>query len=227
EPPELRPRLEPELVREAAPRLPERVERIRLPAASVEGEHQLPPQTLAERVVDERRAQRRDELPILAEGESALELLLERVDAQPLEPARLGVEQRRPGQALQRLPAPEGDRRRDRVRRGGDVTVPERRARLREQLLELNRVHTRLAERVTVGRPSDRAFAERRAQARDVVVEGVPRRCRKVLAPEAVHERVDVDDAAAAQREQREQGLPLRAADVCRRPLRQNLERAE
>ena len=97
EPPELRPRLEPQLVREHAPRLLEGLERIRLAAAAVERQHQLPPQPLPERVVDERRAERRRELAVLAEREPDLELLLERVDVQRLEPARLGAEPRRAG----------------------------------------------------------------------------------------------------------------------------------
>ena len=136
QPPELRPRLEPQLVGEHAPRLLERLERVGLAAAAVEREHQLSPQPLPEGVVRERRTERRRELAMLAEREPDLEVLLERVDVQRLEPARLGAEPRRAGQPLQRRSAPEGERRRDRVRRGRDVAVAQRGARLREQLLE-------------------------------------------------------------------------------------------
>ena len=73
---------------------------------------------------------------MLAEREPDLEVLLERVDAQRLEPARLGAEPCRTGQTLQRRSVPEGQRGGDRVRRGRDVAVPQRGARLREQLLE-------------------------------------------------------------------------------------------
>ncbi len=97
EPAELGSRLESKLVGEHAPRLLERLERIGLPAAAIERQHQLPPQPLPEGVVRERRPERRLELPMLAEREHDLELLLERVDAQRLEPARLGAEPRRPG----------------------------------------------------------------------------------------------------------------------------------
>ena len=95
EAPQLGPGLEPQLVAEHAPRLLERLERVRLAAAAIERQHQLPPQPLPEGVVRERRAQRRRELPMLSERERNLELLLERVDAQRLEPARLGAEPRR------------------------------------------------------------------------------------------------------------------------------------
>src|SRR5207344_3017693 len=81
EPPKLWPRLEPELVGEHAPRLLEGLERIRLAAAAVERQHQLPPQPLPERVVRQRRPERRCKLPMLAEREPDLKVLLERVDA--------------------------------------------------------------------------------------------------------------------------------------------------
>ena len=95
EAPQLEPRLEPQLVAEHAPRLLERLERVRLAAAAIERQHQLPPQALPEGVVRERRAKRRRELPMLSERQRNLELLLERVDAQRLESARLVAEPRR------------------------------------------------------------------------------------------------------------------------------------
>ena len=227
EPPELGPRLEPQLVGEHAPRLLEGLERIRLAAAAVERQHQLPPQPLPERVVRQRRTERRRELPMLAEREPDLEVLLERVDVQRLEPARLGAEPRRAGQTLQRRSAPEGERRRDRVRRGKDVALPQRGARLREQLLEPDRIHIRALQRVPVGGADDRLLSERGAKAGDVMMERVPRSGRELLPPQAVDERVDVDHPALPEREHRQQGLTLRAAHVRDRPARENLERAE
>ena len=164
---------------------------------------------------------------MLAEREPDLEVLLERVDVQRLEPARLGAEPRRAGQTLQRRPAPEGQRRRDRVRRGRDVAVAQRGARLREQLLEPDRVHARVLQRVPVGGADDRLLSERGAKAGDVMMERVPRSGRELLAPQAVDERVDVDQPALPEREHRQQRLTLRAADVRGRPARENLERAE
>ena len=69
EPAELGSRLESQLVGEHAPRLLERLERIGLPAAAIERQHQLPPQPLPEGVVRERRPERRHELAMLAERE--------------------------------------------------------------------------------------------------------------------------------------------------------------
>ena len=227
QPPELRPRLEPQLVGEHAPGLLERLERVGLATAAVERQHQLPPEPLPERVVRKRRADRRRELAMLAEREPDLEVLLERVDVEHLEPACLRDEPRRAGQTLERRSAPEGERRRDRVGRGRGVAVAQRGARLREQLLEPYGIDARALQRVAVGRAGDRLLSERGAEAGDVMVERVPRSGRELLPPQAVDEPVDVDHTTLPEREHREQSLALRAAHVRRRPARENLERAE
>ena len=59
------------------------------------------------------------------------------------------------------------------------------------------------------------------------MVERVPRSGRKLLPPQAVDERVDVDQPAVPEREHRQQRLTLRAAHVRGRPAREDLERAE
>ena len=80
---------------------------------------------------------------MLAEREPDLEVLLERVDVQRLEPACLGAEPRRAGQtaapARARGPAPTRPR-----QPRQDVAVAQRRARLREQLLEPHSVDARV-----------------------------------------------------------------------------------
>ena len=89
--------------------------------------------------------------------------------------ARLRAEPRRTGQTLQRRSAPEVERRRHRIGRGTNVLVTQRGARLREQLLEADRVDARLRERVAVGRAGDGLLPERGPEPRDVVVERVAR----------------------------------------------------
>ena len=164
---------------------------------------------------------------MLTKCESHLELLLERVDVQRIEPACLGSEPRRTGKPLQRRPTPQRESGRNRVRCNRDVSVAKRGACLPEQLLELGRVEACAVERVTVRRADDRFLAERGAEAGDVMVEGVPRGGRKLLLPHAVDERVDVNHPSAAKREHCKQGLALHAADVCERPTHVSLERAE
>ena len=164
---------------------------------------------------------------MLAEREPDLEVLLERVDVQRLEPTRLGAEPRRAGQTLQRRSAPEGKRRRDRVRRGRDVAVAQRGARLREQLLEPYGIDARAFQCVPVGRADDRLLSELGAEAGDVMMERVPRSGRELLPPQTVDQSVDVDNPTLPEREHRQQGLALRATHVRRRPARENLEGAE
>ena len=227
EPPKLRPWLEPQLVSENAARLPKSLERVGLAAAAVERHHQLRPEPLPEGVVRERRTKRRRELAMLAKREPDLEVLLERVDVQRLEPARLAAEPRRASQTLQRRSAPEGQRRSDSVGRGRDVAVAQRSTGLREQLLEPDRVDARALQRVPVGRADDRPLPERGPEAGDVVMERVPGSGREILAPQTVDQPVDVNHTTLPEREHREQTLALRATHVRERSARESLERAE
>jgi hypothetical protein len=60
-----------------------------------------------------------------------------------------------------------------------------------------------------------------------VVLEGVARRRRQLLAPQGVDQLVHAHDAAAAEREQRKQPVPLAAADLRQAPSGDDLERPE
>ena len=164
---------------------------------------------------------------MLSERERNLELLLERVHTQRLEPARLGVEPRRAGEALQGRTPPEVERRSNRVRRGPHVAVTQCAARLRQQLLEPHGIHMRVVQRIPIGRAGDRLLSQRGAKTRNVVVERIARGGRELLPPQAVDEYVDVDDATISEREHCQQGLPLRSAHVRNPSAREHLERAE
>ena len=225
--PELRSRLETQLVGEHAPCLLEHLECVRLPPAAVERQHQLAPQPLPERVVCNRRAQRRDQLSVLSERERNLEPLLERVHTQRLEPARLGVEPRRAGEALQGRTPPEVERRSNHIRRGPHVAVTQRAARLRQQFLEPHGIHMRVVQRIPIGRAGDRRLSQGGAKTRNVVVERIARGGRELRAPQAVDECVDVDDATISEREHCQQCLPLRSAHVRNPSAGVHLERAE
>ena len=150
---------------------------------------------------------------MLAERERRLELLLERVDAQRLEPPRLAAEPRRVSEPLQRAGratarAPRRRRPRPRAHR-----PRERGARLPEQLLEPQRVHARRGQRVAVGRRDDRLVPERGAQTRHVVLHGVPRRRGQILSPQSVDQLVDVTTRPLPKGEQREQRMRLLPLD--------------
>ena len=113
QPAKLRPRLEARLLREDPSCLLERLECVRLAAAPVERQHQLPPQPLAHGILLEGGMQGGHNLPMLAKRQRCLELLLERVNAQPLESPCLGVEPRHVSETLQRCTSPQLQRARD------------------------------------------------------------------------------------------------------------------
>ncbi len=77
---------------------------------------------------------------MLAERESGLEALLQRVEPERVQPPGLGGRPRRLRQTQQRRPAPEVERVGDRVRGATRIAGAERAARSREQLLELHGV---------------------------------------------------------------------------------------
>ena len=141
----------------------EHLERVRLASAPIERQHQLSPQALAERALLQRSADRRTDVAVLAQRESRLEPLLQRVEPQRVQPRGLRRRPRGLRQAQQRRPAPEGERVGDRVRGSTCITGAERAARSRKQLLELGRVDHRPVERVPVGGEPDRVVAERSA----------------------------------------------------------------
>jgi hypothetical protein len=85
---QLRARLEPELLGESGTRLAVYLERVRLPPGSVEREHQLRAQALAEGVLRDERPQLRNEVAILPSTEIGVEPVLEHVGG-VLEPLRL------------------------------------------------------------------------------------------------------------------------------------------
>ena len=110
QPAKLRPGLEARLLHEAPPRLLEGLERVRLTAAPVERQHQLAPKALTHGVLLERRMKRGHDLPMLAKRQRRLELLLERINMQRLEPPRLSAEPRHVSKAVQRRTAPQLER---------------------------------------------------------------------------------------------------------------------
>jgi hypothetical protein len=73
----------------------------------------------------------------------------------------------------------------------------------------------------------DRLLPEHGAQACDVVLESIARRGRQLLTPQGFDELVHARDAAAAEREQRKQCMPLAATDLRRTPSGDDLERPE
>jgi hypothetical protein len=90
-------RHEPELVEELSP-FAVALERLRLPAASVERQHQLAAQPLAQRVLRKERLELRNEHAVSTECEIGVETLFERVEPQLLETSDLSGRERLVGE---------------------------------------------------------------------------------------------------------------------------------
>ena len=164
---------------------------------------------------------------VLAERESGLEALLQRVEPERIQPPGLGGRPRRLRQTQQRRPAPERERVGDRVCGSPRIAGAERAACGRKQLLELHGVHDRSFERVPVGGEPNRVWPQRPAQPGHVVLHGVSRRTRKIAAPQRLDQRVRGDDTTRSQGQARHERLPLGARHVHRLPAYDHLERPQ
>ena len=102
----------------------ERMQRVGLPAAAVEREHQLAAQALAKRVLRDERLELRHQLVVAAEREVSVDAILERRETQLLQPSDLALRER------PRIAArPAAPRARARAPRAGRPTArPDRRA---------------------------------------------------------------------------------------------------
>ena len=163
EAPQLRAWLQRQLLQEHLAGLLERLQRVRLASAAVQGKQQVPPQALAERALLQRGAYGGHQVGVLAERESRFEVLLQRVELERVQPRGLGERPRGLRQTKQSGPAPKGERLADRIRSATRIAGAERAARSREQLLELDGVDRHPVKRVPVGGKSDRVVAERSA----------------------------------------------------------------
>ncbi len=120
----------------------------------------MPPQTFAERALLQRSAYGGHQVGVLTERKSRLEVLLQRVELQRVQPRGLGHRPRGLGQTEQRRPAPQGERLGDGVRGDARIAGAKRAARNREQLIELDGIDHRSVERVPVGREPDRGLSQ-------------------------------------------------------------------
>jgi hypothetical protein len=178
-----------------------------LPAGLVEGEHELSAWALAQRMRGDEPFELADEVGVAAQGEVGLDSLLERAEAELLQPRCLGLSERLIGELVQRWAAPENQ---GVAQDPCSVLGPadgERLLAVRDQRFEAARVdRVRLdAEQVAGRAGDDQAVAERAAELRDGVLEHLRRGRRRPLAPEPVDQPIARHDLVGVQQEQREQ----------------------
>ena len=180
------------------------MQRVRLPPAAVEREHQLSAQALAERVRGDERLELGDELVVAAERQVAVDALLERAQAQLLEAGDLALRERLVVQVRQRLAAPERERLEQTARPlYRIVQLP----RLRDQRLELLQVDfvRRNVQQIPGRSRPDPICADQLPQGGDVPVQRGLRAFRRLFAPQRLDQLWSRDDLLAVEEQRREQ----------------------
>ena len=217
EPRQRRPRLEAQLLGQHAPAVPVDLQRLRLAPGAIQRQHQLRAQTLAQRLARDGGLELRDQLGMAPARQIGLDAALQR-DHPALQHAvdlhaRLG----RLGQLGQRRSAPHAQ---PGTELGGGALGVARRQRLASGLqaaleaLEVERPRLDpqpIAAPVGLQRPVAAVRTQRAAQLRDVVLQDLPGRRRRTLAPQLVDQPLARDDLVAMQQQLPEHG-PLAIA---------------
>ena len=191
-------------------------QRLRLPAAPVQGQDPLTPQALTQRMAHHQRVQLARHGQVAAAGEVGVDPVLDR--AQPCLPQAggLGLDAHTRLDVGQRLASPEAERLAEHRRRLGRVAGGGATSRLLDQLEELMLVDDvvgdgepvarchQLEERGRVG------GAEQLAHRGHSDLQHPPRAVRGQRRPELLHEPVGADHAAAPDHQQRQQRPLLR-----------------
>ena len=213
--PELVGGIDPELLDEHPPDVLVRLERLGLPAAAVQREHQLRAGPLPVRLGRDERLEVGDNVEVPPERELRVDELLPRRELQLLEPRDLRARERLERQIGERRPAEERQRIPQLLGALGRWSV----SALHDLPLEAHGVDLlgREVERIAGGQRRNRLAAELLSQLRHVVLERVGRSAGRLLPPEVLDESVLGNRPPDPQRECREQGarfLAVRGQDL-------------
>ena len=213
--PELVGGIDPELLDEHPADVLVRLERLGLPAAAVQREHQLRAGPLPVRLGRDERLEVGDNVEVPPERELRVDELLPRRELQLLEPRDLRARERLERQIGERRPAEERQCIPQLLGALGRWSV----AALHDLPLEAHGVDLlgREVERIAGGQRRNRLAAELLSQLRHVVLERVGRAAGRLLPPEILDERVLGNRPPDPQRECREQGarfLAVRRQDL-------------
>ena len=204
-------RLEPQLVRQHAPRAAVGLERLSLARRAVQRQHQLAPQPLAQRVLGHQRLELTDEPRMAPRGQLGVHARLEGLEPQLLDAGDLGLRERLIGEVAERRAAPQIQRLTQLARRPLGVGH----ARLADQAFEACHVKLGAVDAQDVARRTrhQAALPEHLAQPRHVELDALGRGRRRRRAPEIVEQAVDRDDLVGVQQKHRQQRPLLPAAD--------------
>jgi hypothetical protein len=205
-------RLQAEIVEEDAPRLLIGVQRVGLPARSIQRQHQLRPQPLEQRLARHERTELADEIGVAPERKIGVDPLLECRQAELFEALDLAAGEVVVGEIRQRWAAPQSQRQAQLLGSLARLGV----AGLLKQLLEPLRVELAGSDlqHVAARTRQQHVVAERLAQLRDVTLQRLGGGLRPPLAPQAIDQSLACDELVRVQQQNREQlALPSRADD--------------
>jgi hypothetical protein len=190
--PELRRRLQPELLDQQRAKLPVDLERVGVAAVAIEGQHLQRPHALLERLAARQRLELAEHLDVAAELEIALDARQLRGQTQLRQPRRLAGQCRPERDAFERLAPPHLQRLRKRGARAGRVApapgaVPGVRERLEAAQIQVGGLE---AQYVAAGHGDDHLRAEGTPQPRDVHLHAL-RRCSGRVRPQLVDDALD------------------------------------
>jgi hypothetical protein len=218
-------RLDPELLDEHRARLAIGLQCLGLATAPVQAQHEPRVQALAQPMRAHESLELADELGVATERRVRADAVLERADAQLVEPHGLRLRERLVGEVRECRAAPHAERVAEllRGRRG------RHRIGLRHQPLEARRVDLVAldAQQVAGGLGDEPAVSEHSAHPGDRHLEGLGEGGRRLVAPELVREAIGRHHPVGVQQENREQRALPGSAERERAIVVANLQRAE
>ena len=204
-----RPRLEAELLdQRPAPSL-KRVQRVGLPAAAIQRQHQLAAQPLSEHVLGDQRLELRHQLEMAAGRQVGVDPILQRRQPQLLQTGDLALRERLAPQIGQRLPPPQ----RQRITQPGRaITGILARTRPLDQQLKPRHVDLirRRAQQIPRRPRPDPLSPQQLAQRRHMPMQRVLRATRRILTPQRLNQLRARDHLTTTQHQQRQQRTLLR-----------------
>ena len=221
---------EPELLAEHPTAVLERPEGVGLPPGAVEGEHQEPPEPLAERMPGDELLELGDRGQVPTELQLQLEPLLDDREAELREPRDDTDRELVVGEVGQRVAAPQPVGLGQHVDRRGEVAIGHERAPLGHELLVPVGVHGVGRELEDVATASHRDEVGRSQGPPELggeALQAVANARRRIVTPEGIDELLGRHDAPRVQREQREEGALLRPGHHDLPPVVAHLELTE
>ena len=227
---EVRARLQAELLQQRAPCAVVRRHRILGPACAVKGEHHLRVEVLPCRVLGDELLELGHELRRPPGLELRVDPQLDGLHALLLELEHEVPDARLPVEIGKRSAAPERQRIAKGVRGTARVAAGERPSRVRDERPEHEEVDfVRIGPQQVRARTGldPRGVADPAAQPRDVHLDGMARRRRRIVGPERVDEELHGNRLVRAKREQSKQRPLLGRAEGDQRAVHGGLERSE